>query len=246
MTQAVAELEAEQHDLEVLLRGLEPHLWAAPTPAAGWNVQDQVSHLADTSEICTDTVTGGPRQLNEEALAAPSPEAFTESGCIKGRSMTPEQVIEWYVETAALSCKALLSKGPKERVPWGLGMSARMMTTARLMEFWAHGCDIREAVGAPLPATPRLRSIATLALRAVPYAFTVTKVTPPPGTLRAELSFGDEVWRIGSDDATDVITGDAFEFCRLGTQRARLADLPSLRAKGPLAELALNNMRAFL
>jgi len=246
MAEAVAELESEQHDLEVLLRGLEPELWSAPTPAAGWDVRDQVSHLADTSDVCADTVTGGPRQLNEEALAAPSPEAYTESGCVKGRAMTPEEVLQWYVATSARSRDALLSKGPKDRVPWGLGMSARMMVTARLMEHWAHGCDIREAVGAPLTAPPHLRSIALLALRAVPYALSVAKVAPPPGTLSAELTFGTEVWHLGPEDASDVISGDAFEFCRLGTQRARRSDLPSLRARGQLAEAALDNMRAFL
>ena len=81
MKEAVALLGAEQADLEAVLRDRSEEDWLIPTPAHGWDVRDQVSHLADTEEIAYDTSTGGPRQLNAEALSFPSPEAFTESGC---------------------------------------------------------------------------------------------------------------------------------------------------------------------
>ena len=246
MNEAVAELRAEQAELEAILRSLSPEHWAAPTPAQGWDVRDQVSHLADTNEIAYDTAAGGPRQLNEEALTFPTPEAFTESGCIKGRAMDPAQVLDWWTTTAERVNEMLLTKDPKERLPWGLGMSARMLVTARLMEHWAHGLDIRAAVGEQPNPTPRLRSIALLIFKAMPYAFSVVKVSPPAGTLRVELDFDGERWTLGAEDADNVISGDALEYCMVGVQRMHHEEAKTLKAQGPLAEAALKYARAFL
>src|SRR2546430_3168236 len=95
MEEAVAELAAEHADLDALLTGLPDDRWLLATPAEGWDIRDQVSHLADTNDICVDTVTGGPRPLNEEALCFPSPEAFTQSCVGKGLAMKPAVVLVW-------------------------------------------------------------------------------------------------------------------------------------------------------
>ncbi|MGZ4121163.1 MAG: maleylpyruvate isomerase family mycothiol-dependent enzyme [Actinomycetota bacterium] len=246
MDEPVAELEAEHGDLEAVLRPLSDEQWLLPTPAEGWDIRDQVSHLADTNDICVDTITAGPRPLNTEALRFPSPEAFTQSGVDKGRAMTPAAVLEWWRTSAARNRDALRACDARDRVPWGLGMSAKMMATARMMETWAHGGDIRGALGLEPSATPRLRSVAFLTVRAVPYALSYAKVEQPPGTLRAELTFDGEVWPIGPYDADNLITGDALEFCRLGIRRTTRAQTQTLKAIGPLAEAALDNLRAFL
>jgi uncharacterized protein (TIGR03084 family) len=246
MTEAVAELHAEQADLEALLRTLPAESWLLPTPAAGWDVRDQVSHLADTEEIAHDTASGGPRQLNTEAMTFETPERFTESGCEKGRTMTGAEVLRWWVEGAARTRAVLESLDPKARVPWGLGMSARSFATARLMETWAHGLDIRAAVGEPPNETPRLRSVAWLIVQALPYAFRHAGREQPAGTLRVELDFQGEPWILGPEDADATITGPAGEFCRRGVQRLALEDAPNLKAQGRLAEEFLPIARAFL
>jgi uncharacterized protein (TIGR03084 family) len=246
MEEALAELAAEQADLETLLRGISRDAWLKRSPAEGWDVRDQVSHLADSEELAFDTSTDGPRQLNKEALSFPSPEAFTESGCEKGRQMEPNEVLEWWVRGAAKTREALGGIDPKTRVPWGLGMSARTLATARLMETWAHGLDVRAAVGERPNESPRLRSIAWLIIQALPYAFRLAKREPPPGTLRVELDFQGERWGFGPEDADNRITGDALEFCRVGVQRLKASEATSLKAQGPLAEAALEVARAFL
>jgi uncharacterized protein (TIGR03084 family) len=246
MEEAVAELEAEERDLENVLRGLTREHWFFPSPAAGWNVRDEVSHLADVEEIAYDTATGGPRQLNEEALTFSSPEAFTEAGCEKGRKMEPAEVLDWYVRGTKRLRDMFLTKDPKERVPWGLGMAARTLVTARLMEHWAHGYDIRTAVGVPVVATERLRSVAWLIIGALPYAFNVAGVEQPPGRLRVELSFNGETWTFGPEDADNRVTGDVLEFCKVGVQRLNWREAETLKVEGPLAEAALTHARAFL
>lgn len=246
MDEAVAELEEEQREIDELLTSLSPDQWRLATPAAGWDVRDQVSHLADTNEVAYDTMTGGARPLNDAATSFSSPEEFTEAGCERGRAMDPAQVLAWWRDTAALVNTTLRAKDPKERIPWGLGMAARTFVTARHMEHWAHALDIRNAIGAPIEATPRLRNVAWLIVNAFPYAFVVAGITPPPGAVRAELTFDGDTWVVGREDADNVISGDALEFCMLGVQRVRRDEATTLTAKGELAELALTHARAFL
>lgn len=242
------EYEAEQRELYALLAGLTPDEWRLTTPAEGWDVRDQVAHLADTEEIAVDTMTGGPRSLNEEAAKYPSGEAFTEAGCERGRTMAGPDVREWWWRSAARCREELARFDRTGRVPWGLGMGWKAFVTARLMEHWAHGLDIREAVGGKAPATDRLRHVAWLCVNAVPYALRVAGVTPPEGhTLRVEVTGPNgDVWAYGPEDATDRITGPAGQWCRLAVQRITRDQAPDLRADGPLAELVLDHARAFL
>lgn len=239
---------AEQRSLREVLSGLSEEQWRLPTPAQGWDVRDQVAHLADTEEIAVDTMIDGPRSLNVEAARYPSPEAFTEANCERGRGLSGAEVLNWWW-AAAGRCREELGRYDRStRVPWGLGMGWRAFVTARLMEHWAHGLDIRAAVGVPAPDTDRLQHVAWLCARALPYAFGVAGVTPPEGhTLRVEVTGpSGETWAYGPADATDRITGPAGEWCRLGVQRLTRSEASGLKADGPLADLALDHPRAFL
>lgn len=246
MNEALRELDDEISSIDELLASLTQEQWDAPTPSELWTVKDQVCHLADTNEVAIDTMLAGPRSLNEDVKRFSSPEEFTQWGVDRGRGMSGPEVLEWWRATCKQMRDTFLSLDPKQRVPWGLGMQARTLVTARLMEHWAHASDVRRAVDAPIELVPRMRSIAWLILNAIPYAFSFAQIEPPKDrTLRIELAAGPEIWRIGPDDATDVIRGDAVTFCLVGVQRMDGAG-SGLEADGPLAEIALENLRAFL
>jgi uncharacterized protein (TIGR03084 family) len=127
-------------------------------------------------------------------------------------------------------------------------MSRRAFAAARIMEHWAHGLDIRAAVGRPGVDTPRLRHVAWLGARAIPYAFSVAHVEAPADrTLRFELAEPDGgTWTFGPDDATDLVEGPIGEWCRLAAQRISREQAKRLRSRGSLADLALDKARAFL
>lgn len=240
--------EAEQRDLHDLLAQLDEAEWRLPTPAEGWDVRDQVSHLADTEEVAYDTMTGGPRTLNEDVKRFGSGDEFTEAGCERGRAMAPVEVLDWWWRGAERVRSTMASLDTSARIPWGLGMGWRAFVTARLMEHWAHGLDIRTALGKPGVDTSRIQHVAWISSRAVPYALGVAGVEVPEGrTLRFELTGpSEETWAFGPDDATDVITGPAGQWCRLAVQRITQGDAPDLTADGALAALALQHARAFL
>jgi uncharacterized protein (TIGR03084 family) len=246
MTEPLRELDDEQAALDAILGSLSKEEFDLPTPAEGWTIRDQVSHLADVNEVAVDTMQDGPRSLNVDAGRFASAEAFTESGCERGRAMNVDELLEWWRASVTKQREAFLALDPKQRVPWGLGMAARTLVTARLMETWAHAGDIRRALDLPVELTPRLRSVAWLILNAIPYAMTVAQ-TPIPSdrTIRLELDANGEPWRIGPEDATDVIRGDALSFCLVGVQRLDAAT-SGLETDGEFAALALPRLRAYL
>jgi len=242
-------LVAEQASFEALCRTLGPDDWDRPTPAAGWTVRDQVSHLADTEEIAHDTAVAGPRSLAAEVERHVNDGGVSESGVRKGRALgSGAEVLDWWRRASARNSQALGQLDPSVRVPWGLGMKWRSFVTARTMEHWAHGLDIAAAVGAPHPDTSRLRDVAYLCYSSLPYAFRVAGVSPPePRSLRIVLEGpSGEVWDFGPGDATDLIQGPAGVWCRRAVQRISPEEAGELLVDGPLAQLAVQHARAFL
>jgi uncharacterized protein (TIGR03084 family) len=241
-------LEREQAGVQAELHELELDDWFRPTPAKGWDVRDTIAHLADTDELAIDTCTGGPRPLNEFAARLASADDTTLWGVLRGRRRPGHEVLAWWEETSSRERQILASLDLSMRVPWGLGMRPPSFVTARLMETWAHGLDVRTALRIPIVDTDALRHIAWLSYRALPYAFSFAGRVPPPGEIRVELTSpsGGETWDYGPADAPNRITGPAGEFCRLFVQRITRENARGLSADGEGAVAALQVARAFL
>ena len=246
-TALLADLEDEQLSTQAVLRDIASEDWFRVTPAKAWDVRDTVAHLADTDEIAVDTCTGGPRPLNDFAATLASPEDVTLWGVLRGRCRSGPEVLAWWEETSAVERDTLARLDPAMRVPWGLGMRPNSFVTARVMEAWAHSLDVHTALGRAKPDTDRLRHVAWLGYRALPYAFGVAGRERPPGELRVELTLpSGERCELGPADAPHRITGPAGEFCRRFVHRLDLADATGLRAEGDGAVAALEVARAFL
>jgi uncharacterized protein (TIGR03084 family) len=115
------------------------------------------------------------------------------------------------------------------------------------METWAHSLDVHAAFGSTPPDSPRLRHVAWIATRAVPYAFSVAGIEPPAAPVRVELELPDgSTWASGPDDAADRITGPAGRFCRIFVQRLDPRDAPDVVAEGDAAQATLAVARAYL
>jgi hypothetical protein len=89
--------------------------------------------------------------------------------------------------------------------------------TARLMETWAHGQDILDALGTSPVATERLRHVADLGIRAMPYSYAINDLPLPTDPIMVELISPDgAVWIWGSADAVNRIEGNAMDFLPRG------------------------------
>jgi uncharacterized protein (TIGR03084 family) len=119
------------------------------------------------------------------------------------------------------------------------------MATARLMETWAHGQDIADALGLLRLPTARLRHIAHLGVRTRDFAYAVRDIAPPSEPFYVQLTGPDgSKWEWGPAEATQRVTGPALDFCLLVTQRRHRADL-SVRADGADADQWLDIAQAF-
>jgi uncharacterized protein (TIGR03084 family) len=122
------------------------------------------------------------------------------------------------------------------RIPWyGADMSITSAVTARLMETWAHGQDIADALAIRREPTDRLRSIAHLGVATRPFSFRLRGLPVPQEEVTVELiAPSGEVWRWGDSKAAQRVTGTALDFCLVVTQRRNVADT-ALVTTGPAA-----------
>jgi uncharacterized protein (TIGR03084 family) len=123
-------------------------------------------------------------------------------------------------------------------------MKPATLATTRLAEHWAHGLDITVPLGLDFPDTDRLRHIAWLGHRTLPYAFQLAGESPQPVLAELTSPGGADVWRFGPEDAPSTIRGDVGAFCRVGAQRLR-PDQSGLVCEGPHARAALGRLRNY-
>ncbi|MEO9327815.1 TIGR03084 family metal-binding protein [Gordonia aurantiaca] len=226
--QVVDDLETESEQLDALVSDLDDTGWATPTPAEGWTIAHQVAHLAWTDEVAALAATDAERftALLTEALQN-NPETYVDDAAEAGAGVPADELLSRWRAARARLAAVLRAVPDGVRIPWfGPPMSAASMATARLMETWAHGLDVADALGITVLPTDRLRHIAHIGVRTRDFAYIVNGKTPPAEQFRVELTApSGEVWTWGPDDATNIVRGPALDFCLLVTQRRARADL---------------------
>ncbi|MFE0174198.1 TIGR03084 family metal-binding protein [Streptomyces sp. NPDC059002] len=241
------DLRRESEELDRIVGELPHDRWGLRTPAPGWSIAHQVAHLAWTDRAALLAATDPAAFATEAAKAATAPDSFVDDGAEEGATLHPATLLaRWRAGRDELW--RILSEAPAgTRLPWyGPPMAAPSMATARLMETWAHGQDIADALGVTRKPTERLRHVARIGVRARDFAFAVRGLTAPTEEFRVELTspVTDEVWTYGPEDAPQRVSGPALDFCLLVTRRAHRADL-AVRAEGPDADRWLDIAQAF-
>jgi uncharacterized protein (TIGR03084 family) len=242
----LADLADEGDRLKALVVGLPEAGWRTPTPAAGWDVATQIAHLAWTDEAAHAAATDKARwdALVVEALA--DPEHAVDRAAVQGGLAAPTALLSRW-RTARLRLARTLRDYPQgQKMPWyGPPMSATSMATARFMETWAHSLDVHEGLGVAPEITDRIRHIAHLGVRTRDFAFATHRTPVPTEEFRVDLTApSGEVWSWGPEDAAQTVTGPAYDFCRLVTQRVNRTDT-SLVAVGRDADTWLSIAQCF-
>jgi uncharacterized protein (TIGR03084 family) len=228
VAEIVADLAAEHRALDDIVAGLPEAGWASPTPSAGWTVADQIGHLAYFDRAATLAATDAAGFAGELAAvmdAAGRGEGPMEGAVAQARLLGPEALLRsWRKARAALlAAAAALPDGA--RLPWyGPSMGTVSFLTARLMETWAHGQDVAEALGLERAATDRLRHVASLGVMTRAWSYTVRGAVVPAAEVGVRLRApSGRVWQ-WHPGAGQSIEGDALDFCLVVTQRRHVAD----------------------
>lgn len=257
----LTDLTAEGDALRAVVTGLEPDDWRTSTPAPGWTVAHQVAHLAWTDEqaVLAARTTDAERWPEGKAdwdavvtAALADVDGFVDAGAEELAALPIDELLaRWDAGRAALG-EALRAVPAGAKMPWfGPPMSPASMATARFMETWAHALDVYDAVanpaaegGRPLP-TDRIRHVAHLGVRTRDFAYSVHQQEPPADPFRIELTApSGETWTWGPEDAEQRVSGSAYDFCCLVTQRVHRDDT-DLVAVGDDAEHWLTIAQAF-
>ncbi|HEY0890843.1 MAG TPA: TIGR03084 family metal-binding protein [Nocardioides sp.] len=251
LDQLLADLAAEGDRLRATVVGLDDSAtggWRTPTPAEGWDVATQVAHLAWTDEaavLAARAAAGDKSDWDALVLSAiADPEGFVDDGAAALATGTTEQLLaRWDAGRAALVAALRSADG---KLPWfGPPMSPASMATARLMETWAHAHDVYDALGITPQVTDGVRHVCHLGVRTRGFAYAARGLEVPDAEVRVELvGPSGDVWTWGPDDAAQRVTGPAYDFARLVTQRIHRDDT-ALVAEGEDAEQWLRIAQAF-
>jgi uncharacterized protein (TIGR03084 family) len=242
----LTDLQAESAVVEQLLTALVPDEWNLPTPAMGWTIADQVSHLAFFDDAASLAANDPERfALEAEALMTRGSD-FAASIASEFRSVPPADLYAWFCRSRGHLLNTFAPLDPATRLPWyGPPMSVASSATARLMETWAHGQDIADALGRRTSPTDRLRHVAHLGVRTFGFSFTNRGLEVPEPPPFVQLTAPDgSTWAWGDPTSEERVTGSAEEFCLVVTQRRHPADT-SLSAVGPGATEWLSLAQAF-
>lgn len=246
MRELLADLEAESDDVVRMLLPLDEAAWERPTPAEGWAVRDQVSHLAYFDETALLSATDPERFRAGADEAMRRATDFADAIVADYRDLPGARVLAWFRKARADLLAGFAGIDPSTRLPWyGPSMSAASSITARLMETWAHGQDIADALGLVREPSMRLRHVAHLGVRAMPFSFALHSRAAPERGVRVELTAPDStVWSWGPEEASDSVRGTALDFCLAVTQRRHLDDT-ALRISGAAATEWLSIAQAY-
>ena len=240
------DLLAEQASLDDLVSSLPDNDWQLPTPSPGWSVGDQIGHLTYFDGAAAMAITD-PQAFKVGMEQLPSGAASGGDDFTLGasRALAPHERLEAWRANRRLLADASASLTDGTRIEWyGPSMGAKSFLTARLMEVWAHGSDVAEAVGATRAPTDRLRHIAQLGYITRGWSYVVRGETMPAGDVRVVLSApSGAMFTWGPDAAPDIVTGSLEDFCLVVTQRRHLDDT-DLRA-GELGRHWLLRAQAF-
>ncbi len=244
--QIVADLRAEQDALDDIVSMLDNDAWSTPTPAAGWDVRDQIGHLTFFDERAAEAILDPEAFLAGLETAAADIDGYMASHLDVARQSDPGVILSEWRRSRIAVLDALDPLDRSARLAWyGPPMSARTFATARLMETWAHGQDIVDGLEVKRGPTDRLRHIAFLGVRTAGWSFTVNGLDQPTEEVFVSLNApsGDR-WVWNETATQNTVAGDAEDFCLVVTQRRHVSDT-GLEITGRVAEQWMFIAQAF-
>lgn len=208
------------------------------TRCVGWSVADVLLHLAQSDEMAIASLTGGLGAARVDNTGGWGGGASVDESVAimvgRERGAPFEDVLNrWRLASAGLA-DTLGGMNLSTRVRWVAGnLSARTLATTRLSETWIHTGDIADSLGVDLVPGERLKLIARLAWRTLPYAFQSSGLAMTgPVAFRLTGPSGERWEFVPDEPEVTRIRGSAVELCAVAARRIDPA-ATTLSGEGP-------------
>jgi uncharacterized protein (TIGR03084 family) len=241
----LADFTTEGDELDRVVSRLDDE-WTLPTPAPGWTIAHQMAHLTATFRLA--------------ALAGANPDAFTKlaaglspdfdanvaTAMAPYLELPPAELLSQWRAARAEAAGALGAADPAKPLPWLVNpLPPMVIGQAGIMELFAHGQDIHDALGLRPERTDRIGHLVTFAVRTWTFGYLARELPVPDVEFRFELvAPSGRMWVFGPEDASQRISGPAEDFCLLVTRRRHRDDL-AVTAEGPDAYKWLDIAQAY-
>ncbi len=246
--QQADDFRLESEALHDLVEPLSDTELERSTAFKGWTINTVIRHLHVWNHAAGLSLAGGGRFASFFEKAGPHVAAgtmpsfefdFTEG--LAGRDL-----VETWRRTFLEVAQRFAAADPSMRVEWaGPSMSARSSVTARLMETWAHGQAVHDALGVVRVSGDRIRNIVVLGFNTYAWTFKVNRLeAPTPVPCLRLFAPSGEVWSHGEPGDLECVEGSAEEFCQVVTQTRNVADT-GLRVVGPNATAWMRMAQCF-
>jgi uncharacterized protein (TIGR03084 family) len=250
MEDVVTALADQQAELSALLVGRPEADWRIPTRCEGWDVSDVVLHLAQSNEIAVASATGRFADAVAELAEGVERTGSVDDGVARlvdrQRGLPTNEILERWSAGASELLAVFDAMDLSTRVHWVAGeLAARTLVTTRMTETWIHTGDVADAFGVTLPATDRLRLVARLAWRTLPYAFSSAgRTMAGPVAFRLVAPDGGAWDFVPEEPAVTTITGPAVELCDVAARRVD-PSATALGGEGPDVDDVLALVRTY-
>jgi enediyne biosynthesis protein E11 len=246
LDEVLADLTAEGDELEAVVAGLTAAQWALPTPAPGWTIAHQIAHLASTDALTALAATDPAEFERRAPRGSDDFDELVEVALTEQLSGSPDELLSRWRTQRTAARTALAAVPPGHKVPWLImPLSAPSLGTTRLMELFAHGQDIADALWLAREPADRIRHLVRFGVRTRDFSFLARRLAPPAAEFRVELiAPSGALWVFGPEDAPQRVSGPAADFCLLVTRRRHRDDL-GLTAVGPDADRWLDIAQAY-
>ncbi len=233
------QLAQEHAALDAIVKDLSDSKWDIITPFDDWTIREEICHIAyfdDNARLAATDPDGFQTDMLEILEGVTSADEFLAKTVKDLMKLSPKALMDFWTNKRRKMIEAIEVLEPQDKIVWyGPPMTAKSFVIARMMETWAHGQDIADALKIKRTPTERLKHIAHLGVKTFGWSYKNRGRKKPIEKVCVELkSPSGEIWLWNQGETKNSIKGSAEDFCLVVSQRRHIDDT-RLLASGPIA-----------
>lgn len=220
----------ESRALAALLESQPESFFSLPSLFKGWSANDVLQHLAYWNAMADKQLTDEAGLLAVLGVIRKHPRGLRGHESDHFQGLAGHRLLEhWRAGFEAVAAR-FSEADPRQRLKWsGPDMSARSSMTARLMETWAHGQALYDALGVVRQDHDRIENIVILGINTYGWTFRNRGLEVPLPMPWVQLTApSGQLWHYGQPqdvNGAGCIEGTATAFCQVVTQTRNWSDV---------------------